>query len=84
MNDVNYEKLERLPPSAKLVFKALEAKGQMTQKEIIRETILPSRTVRYALNRLKEEEILQERFYFIDSRQSLYEIKRPENMVIAL
>ena len=77
-------KLERLPPSAKLVFKALEAKGQMTQKEIIRETILPSRTVRYALNRLKEEEILQERFYFIDSRQSLYEIKRSENMILAV
>jgi transcription initiation factor IIE alpha subunit len=84
VNDINYEKLERLPPSAKLVFKTLEAKGQMTQKEIIRETILPSRTVRYALNRLKEEEILQERFYFIDSRQSLYEIKKPENMVIAI
>jgi transcription initiation factor IIE alpha subunit len=83
LNDVNYEKLERLPPSAKLVFKALEAKGQMTQKEIIRETILPSRTVRYALNRLKEEEILQERFYFIDSRQSLYEIKKSENMAFA-
>ena len=84
MNDISYEKLERLPPSAKLVFKTLEAKGQMTQKEIIHETILPSRTVRYAINRLKEEEILQERFYFIDSRQSLYEIKRSENLVLAV
>jgi transcription initiation factor IIE alpha subunit len=84
LNDVTYKKLERLPPSAKLVFKALEAKGQLTQKEIIRETILPSRTVRYALNRLKEEEILQERFYFIDSRQSLYEIKRHENLVLVV
>ena len=84
MNNINYEKLERLPPSAKLVFKALETKGQMTQKEIIRETILPSRTVRYAINRLKEEENLLERYYFIDSRQSLYEIKRPENMVLAV
>ncbi|AKB11844.1 Winged helix-turn-helix DNA-binding [Methanosarcina thermophila] len=65
-----------MPPSAKLVFKTLEAKGQMTQKDIIRETILPSRTVRYALNRLKEEKILIERFYFVDSRQSLYEINR--------
>jgi transcription initiation factor IIE alpha subunit len=81
---MNYEKLERLPPSAKLVFKTLETKGQMTQKEIIHETILPSRTVRYAINRLKEEEILMERFYFIDSRQSLYEIKRPVNEVLVL
>lgn len=56
----------------------------MTQKDIIRETILPSRTVRYAINRLKEENILMERFYFIDSRQSLYEIKKPVNEVLAL
>ncbi|MCO5382903.1 MAG: winged helix-turn-helix transcriptional regulator [Methanosarcina barkeri] len=89
MNDISYEKLsyeklEKLPPSAKLVFKTLKAKGQMTQKEIIRETILPSRTVRYALNRLKEEKILMERFYFIDPRQSLYEINRPVNNVLAL
>jgi len=84
LNNINYEKLEKLPPSAKLVFKALETKGQMTQKEIIRETILPSRTVRYALNRLKEEKILTERFYFIDSRQSLYEINKSVNSVLAL
>jgi DNA-binding Lrp family transcriptional regulator len=83
LNDINYEKLERLPPSAKLVFKSLQANGQMTQKEIIRETILPSRTVRYAINRLKEDEILQELFYFIDSRQRLYEIKRSTNKLPA-
>ena len=65
------------------MFKTLEAKGQMTQKEIIHETILPSRTVRYALNRLKEEEILIELFYFLDSRQRLYEIKRSANKFIA-
>jgi hypothetical protein len=82
INDINYEKLEKLPPSAKLVFKTLEANGQMTQKDIIRETILPSRTVRYALNRLKEEKILMERFYFIDSRQSLYEINKSLNSVL--
>jgi transcription initiation factor IIE alpha subunit len=84
VNEISYEKLEKLPPSAKLVFKTLEAKGQMTQKDIIRETILPSRTVRYAINRLKEEKILMERFYFIDSRQSLYEIKKPSSQIIAV
>jgi hypothetical protein len=81
LNDRNYEKLEKLPPSAKLVFKTLEAKGQMTQKDIIRETILPPRTVRYAISRLKKENVLTERFYFIDSRQSLYDIKRHVNQI---
>ncbi|MBP2031252.1 transcription initiation factor IIE alpha subunit [Methanohalophilus levihalophilus] len=64
--------LEELPPSAKLVFKVLEYRGFLTQKEIAEETFLPPRTVRYALNRLKVEDFLQEKFYFKDARQSLY------------
>lgn len=65
-----------LPPSAKLVYKVLESGGQLTQKDLIRETALPSRTVRYAINRLKEEKFLVERYYFQDARQSLYGLNR--------
>ncbi|MCL7415007.1 MAG: MarR family transcriptional regulator [ANME-2 cluster archaeon] len=59
----------------------LEYSGLLTQKEIVRESYLPPRTVRYALSRLKNEGILEERFYFKDARQSLYGIKEsmPEN-----
>lgn len=84
----SFEKqIEDLPPSAKLVFKVLEYSGFLTQKEIAKESYLPPRTVRYALNRLKDEEILQERFYFKDARQSLYGLKnipiiqRPEQVI---
>ena len=66
--------IDRLPPSAKLVVKVLESESLLTQKEIINKTYLPARTVRYALNRLKEEDLLQERFYFRDARQSLYSL----------
>ena len=44
----------------------------MTQKEIIRETYLPERTVRYAISRLKAENVLVERLHLVDARQSLY------------
>ncbi len=54
----------------------LESSGFLTQKDIVRQTYLPARTVRYALNRLKEEKILQERFYFQDARQNLYGLNR--------
>lgn len=63
-----------MPPSAKLVYKVLESSGLLTQKDIIKKTYLPPRTVRYALNRLREEHVLMERFYFKDARQSLYGI----------
>jgi hypothetical protein len=50
----------------------LESSGLLTQKDIVRKTYPPARTVRYALNRLREENVIQERFYFQDARQSLY------------
>jgi len=52
--------------------KVLESGTLLTQKDIISKTYLPARTVRYALSRLKEENLLEERFYFQDARQSLY------------
>lgn len=62
-------------PSMKLILNILENLGPLTQKEITRVTRLPTRTVRYALGRLKEEDILEEREYFQDARQCLYQIK---------
>ncbi len=50
----------------------LETGGLLTQKEIISKTYLPPRTVRYALNRLRTEKVITERFCFKDARQSLY------------
>jgi predicted transcriptional regulator len=61
-----------LPPSARLIIKVLKSGNLLTQKEIINRTDLPARTVRYALSRLKNENILQQRFCFQDARQSLY------------
>jgi hypothetical protein len=52
--------------------KALEPGVLLTQKDIVARTYLPARTVRFAINRLKLENLLQERFYFQDARQSLY------------
>lgn len=66
--------VEYLPPSAKQVFLVLASDGPLTQKDIISRTDLPPRTVRYALGRLKGEEMLEERFCFSDARQSLYSL----------
>ena len=66
--------VEYLPPSAKQVFLVLASDGPLTQKDIITKTNLPQRTVRYALSRLKGEEMLEERFCFSDARQSLYSL----------
>jgi len=66
--------LSELPPSAKLVFKVLEYDGPLTQKRIVEESMLSARTVRYALERLEDCGLVDERIYFADARQSLYEL----------
>ncbi len=63
-----------LPPSAKLVLKTLEYEGDLTQKEIIEETLLPPRTVRYALAILISDRIVEKHVSLRDSRQSLYRV----------
>ena len=72
-------KIMQLSPSVKLVFKVLEYKGLMTQKELVAESYLPPRTVRYALSILKREGILEERLYYKDARQCLYGVKTPQH-----
>lgn len=68
----SWDDVRELPPSAKLVAKILEYNGTMTQQEIAEETLLPARTVRYALNRLEEERVVESRFSFADARKRLY------------
>jgi hypothetical protein len=70
--------VEYLPPSAKQVFQVLASDGPLAQKDIITRTDLPPRTVRYAQGRLKDEEMLEERFCFSDARQSLYSLNGME------
>ncbi|MFB6078297.1 MAG: MarR family transcriptional regulator [Halarchaeum sp.] len=66
------ERVRDLPPSAKLVAKVLEYNGTLTQSEIAEETLLPARTVRYALTRLEDEDVVNSRFSFTDARKRLY------------
>jgi NAD+ kinase len=64
-----------LPPSAKLVLKVLEYHGYMSQKELIEETKLPGRTVRYALSQLISAGLIEKRVSLRDSRQGLFKVK---------
>ena len=74
MTEDKHEEIEDLPPSAKLVLKVLEYRGSLTQKQIIEESMLSARTVRYALERLEDIGVVTEDIYFADARQSLYQV----------
>lgn len=66
------ERLRELPPSAKLVAKVLETEAPLSQAGLAEESLLPDRTVRYALNRLKEHELIHSRYSLQDARKQVY------------
>ncbi|ADB63624.1 hypothetical protein Htur_4868 (plasmid) [Haloterrigena turkmenica DSM 5511] len=70
----SWDDIRDLPPSAKLVAKVLEYNDTMTQQQIADETLLPARTVRYALNRLDDENVVNSRVSFSDARKRLYRL----------
>ena len=78
------ERLRELPPSAKLVYKVLEYDGSLTQGEITDATLLPARTVRYALTRLEEADLVSSRFSFTDARKRIYSLGVPESTSVPL
>ena len=68
----SWDAVAELPPSAKLVAKVLEYNGSLTQSQLAEETLLPARTVRYALTRLEEANAVGSRFSFSDARKRIY------------
>lgn len=75
----SWEDVRELPPSSKLVAKVLEYNDTLTQTELAEETLLPPRTVRYALNRLEEKDVVESRFSFSDARKRLYTLNIEAN-----
>lgn len=66
------DRLRELPPSAKLVAKVLESDAPLSQGQLAEESLLPDRTVRYALNRLEEAGLVGSRYSFQDARKQVY------------
>ena len=78
MDDGTRSTLEELPPSAKLVYKTLEYEGPLTQGDLATESLLPSRTVRYALTTLADDDLIEERLHIQDARKRLYSLATEE------
>jgi DNA-binding MarR family transcriptional regulator len=73
LSDAEYrDRLRELPPSAKLVAKVLESDAPLSQGQLAEESLLPDRTVRYALNRLEDAGIVGSRYSFRDARKQVY------------
>ncbi|MFA6332180.1 MAG: winged helix-turn-helix transcriptional regulator [Methanoregula sp.] len=62
-----------LPPSSKVVLKILGKEGALTHKDLVKKTNCSPRTVRFALRRLKENQLIIEKANMRDMRQIIYQ-----------
>jgi predicted transcriptional regulator len=64
-----------LPKSSKKVLEILDSGCEMTQKDLVMRTNLNPRTVRYAVKKLKERDVLIEKLKMNDLRQIIYQVR---------
>lgn len=70
-----WEPIRELPPSAKLVAKVLDQHDRMTPAQLCTETLLPSRTVRDAVDRLDAVGAIEREIVFTDARKRSYSLR---------
>ena len=71
--------LARLPKSSKRLVATLADKGQLTQKELIEAVGMPAKTVRYALKRLAESQLIVSSPNLQDMRSMFYSLNPDVN-----
>jgi len=73
----NYEEkinLYSLSPSSKFILYLLKQRGPLNQMEILKKSLLPKRTVAYALKKLQENNFIKKYKDNSDKRVSIFEI----------
>ena len=75
MQAINTVNNVRLPPSSQRVLALLKDGQSRTFKQVTQEIEISPRTIRYAIKKLKENELIIEKFNFRDARQVLYQVK---------
>lgn len=69
-----HKKLISLPPSGKFILYLLKRKGPLSQRQIIKKSLLPKRTVVYSLKKLVEQDFVRKYTDGKDKRIRFYEI----------
>ena len=71
---LNQPTLPKLPKSSKKIIILLSEEGTLTQKEIIALSGIPAKTVRYALKKLSNSDLLVTKPSLMDMRSSFYSL----------
>lgn len=75
---VKSENAEKLPKSAQTILNILKDGNPQTFNELFELTSIAPRTIRFALRRLNDKELIIRKLNFRDGRQVLYQIKNTD------
>lgn len=75
LSEERLARLNDLSPSTKFVYAVLESRELLAQDEIVSRTLLPKRTVRYALQKLESANLIEEDNGVHDARRRRYRTK---------
>lgn len=73
LNYKEREELFSLSPSSKFILYILKQKGPLNQKQILKTTLLPKRTVAYSLRKLQDYTFIKKSKDKKDKRVSIFE-----------
>ncbi len=76
--------LERLAPSSLKILKILASVEEMGPKDICKNTDISTRTVRYALKNLTDQDLITKRRSLKDARLVYYHVKERDSMAFLL
>ncbi|MFX1256330.1 MAG: MarR family transcriptional regulator [Promethearchaeota archaeon] len=67
------KRLISLAPSSKFILYLLKQRGPLNQKDILKKTLLPKRTVAYSLKKLEDENFIRKSIDTNDKRIRIYQ-----------
>jgi len=74
MTEAVSSQLSALPPSSVLVYRVLQAEGPAIATELSEITYMPDSTVRLAINRLEDHDLIKSR-PGVDARTTVYSVR---------
>lgn len=74
-SETKLDSLEGLPPSAKVVYETLDLNGSLNQVALSEESRLAPRTIRDAVRRLEDRNLITSRTCLTDARMRVYSLQ---------
>ena len=83
-SDLSPEEIDDFPPSIRLVLQCLVGTDGLTTRQLAEETGLAERTIRYALTRLDDRDVIESSYLLSDPQTCEYALRPDARRVVEM